>query len=74
MADMRDYLEQREKTLEARVERLVNEKCALESLWQEARDLLQHFRRNEGECVGDNPRWLEAIDRLLKRGAQLEVQ
>lgn len=29
------------------------------------RRILTHMRKNSGECLGDNPRWMAEIDKLL---------
>ena len=55
---VRDYLEERERHLEKRVEALVAENARLKSV-------LGHMRKHSGECLGDNPRWMAEIDKLL---------
>jgi hypothetical protein len=38
---------------------------AAEQTIRRLRDMLAHLRKHPGECLGDNPRWVAEIDRLL---------
>lgn len=57
MTDMRDYLEQREKMLEARVDRLIAEKELLRTALREA-----VYAMEDRDVFGDDPRITKAIN------------